>query len=72
MSPKAAAGRRLKAAIEKICAGDVSWIGPGEKHWHGATLTTAITHVTTSETVEGQNVEWLEHVSEDEYARGPR
>jgi quercetin dioxygenase-like cupin family protein len=58
--------------IEKICAGDVAWIGLGEKHWHGATLTTAMTHVTASESVDGQNVEWLEQVSDEEYARGPR
>jgi quercetin dioxygenase-like cupin family protein len=58
--------------IEKICAGDVAWIRPGEKHWHGATLMTAMTHVTASESVDGQNVEWLEQVSNEEYARGPR
>lgn len=58
--------------IERICAGDVAWIGPGEKHWHGATPTTAMTHVTASESVDGQNVEWLEQVSDEEYARGPR
>jgi 4-carboxymuconolactone decarboxylase len=57
--------------IEKICAGDVAWIGPGERHWHGATPTTAMTHVTASESLEGQSVEWLEKVSDEEYARGP-
>lgn len=56
--------------IEKICAGDVAWIGPGEKHWHGATPTTAMTHVAASESIEGQSVEWLEKVSDAEYARG--
>jgi 4-carboxymuconolactone decarboxylase len=58
--------------IEKICAGDVAWIGPGEKHWHGATTGTAMTHVTASESVEGQNVEWLEQVSDEAYAKGSR
>ncbi|HEX8239693.1 MAG TPA: carboxymuconolactone decarboxylase family protein [Allosphingosinicella sp.] len=58
--------------IERICAGDVAWIGPGEKHWHGATPTMPMSHVAASESVEGQNVEWLEKVSDAEYARGPR
>ena len=58
--------------VEKICAGDVAWVGPGEKHWHGATKTTRMTHVTASESVEGLNVEWLEHVPNDVYEKGPR
>lgn len=58
--------------IEKICAGDVAWIGPGEKHWHGATDTTSMTHVTASESVEGQSVEWLEKVPDHHYSTGPR
>jgi quercetin dioxygenase-like cupin family protein len=58
--------------IEKVCAGDVVWIAPGEKHWHGATRTSAMTHVAASESVEGENVEWFEKVSDEEYARGPR
>lgn len=58
--------------IEKICAGDVAWIGPGQKHWHGATATTAMTHVAVSETVEGGNVVWLEKVSDEHYSRGPK
>jgi quercetin dioxygenase-like cupin family protein len=57
--------------IEKICAGDVAWIPPGVKHWHGATPTTAMTHVAASEAVEGQKVEWFEKVSDEEYERGP-
>ncbi len=58
--------------VQKICAGDVAWIGPGEKHWHGATASTAMSHVAASESAEGQAVEWLEHVSDEEYAKGPR
>lgn len=58
-------------SIEKICAGDVAWIGPGQRHWHGATPTTSMTHVAVSESINGQNVEWLEKVSDEEYARGP-
>lgn len=57
--------------VEKICAGDVAWIGPGQRHWHGATSSSAMTHVTASESVEGQNVEWLEHVSDEVYRSGP-
>ena len=63
--------QREGGPIETICAGDVSWIAPGEKHWHGATLTTAMTHVAVSESVEGKRVEWLEKVSDEHYARGP-
>ncbi len=63
--------QREGGPIEKICPGDVAWVAPGEKHWHGATRTTAMTHVTASETVEGREVEWLEKVSDREYALGP-
>jgi quercetin dioxygenase-like cupin family protein len=58
--------------IEKICAGDVAWAGPGEKHWHGATATTGMTHVTAAESQEGREVEWLEKVSDGAYSAGPR
>jgi 4-carboxymuconolactone decarboxylase len=61
--------QREGGPIERICAGDVAMIAPGEKHWHGATATTAMTHVALSE---GGNVEWLEHVSDAAYANGPR
>lgn len=55
--------------IERICAGDVVAAAPGEKHWHGATANSAMTHVALSN---GNTVEWLEPVSDAEYARGPR
>lgn len=58
--------------IEKICAGDVAWVAPGEKHWHGATSASAMTHVTASEIAEDKEVEWLEQVSDNQYARGPK
>jgi 4-carboxymuconolactone decarboxylase len=64
--------QREGGPVEKICAGDVAWIAPGEKHWHGATRASAMTHVTASESVEGENVQWFEQVSDEEYARGPR
>jgi len=54
--------------VEKVRPGDVVWFAPGEKHWHGATATTAMTHLAISETLDGQSVEWLEKVS-DEQAR---
>lgn len=60
--------QREGGPIEKICPGDVVSIAPGEKHWHGASRTTAMTHVALSE----GGVEWLEKVSDAEYARGPR
>jgi 4-carboxymuconolactone decarboxylase len=61
--------QRQGGPIEQICAGDVATIAPGEKHWHGATATSAMTHVALSE---GGATEWLEKVSDAEYARGPR
>lgn len=60
--------QREGGPIERICAGDVVMIAPGEKHWHGATATTPMTHVALSEST---GVVWLEHVSDAEYAKGP-
>ena len=53
--------------IQQIRAGDVVWCPPGEKHWHGATATTAMTHIALVEQLNGSAVEWLEHVTDDEY-----
>jgi quercetin dioxygenase-like cupin family protein len=55
--------------IEEIRPGDVVWFSPGEKHWHGATATTAMTHIAIQESLDGKAVEWLEHVSDEEYHR---
>jgi quercetin dioxygenase-like cupin family protein len=52
---------------EVIRAGDVVWCPPGEKHWHGATATTAMTHIAIVELLDGKGVEWLEKVSDDDY-----
>lgn len=52
---------------EEIRSGDVVWFPPGEKHWHGATATTAMTHIAIQEKLEGKAVEWLEHVSDEQY-----
>ena len=51
-----------------IRPGDVIWFAPGEKHWHGATATTAVTHIAIQEKLNGSPVDWLEHVSEEQYA----
>jgi quercetin dioxygenase-like cupin family protein len=53
--------------IEEIRPGDVVWFAPGEKHWHGASPATAMTHIAIQEALEGKVVEWLEHVSDDQY-----
>lgn len=54
--------------IEEILPGDVVWFSPGEKHWHGAAPRTAMTHIAVQETLDGKNVDWLEHVSNEQYA----
>jgi quercetin dioxygenase-like cupin family protein len=55
--------------IEEIGPGDVVWFPPGEKHWHGATATTAMTHIAITESLNGKNVEWLEKVSDEQYRK---
>lgn len=54
--------------IQSIGAGDVIWIPPGEKHWHGAGPETMMTHIAMQEAKDGVAVDWLEHVSDEEYA----
>ncbi|MDE2231973.1 MAG: cupin domain-containing protein [Candidatus Omnitrophica bacterium] len=56
-------------AIEEIHPGDVVWFSPGEKHWHGASPTTAMTHIAIQEALEGKVVEWMEKVSDQQYCR---
>lgn len=53
--------------VEEIHPGDVVWFAPGEKHWHGATPTTAMTHIAIQEKKDGKLVEWMEQVSEEQY-----
>jgi quercetin dioxygenase-like cupin family protein len=55
------------APIEEIRPGDIVWFAPGEKHWHGASPTTAMTHLAIAEKLDGKVVEWMEKVSEEEY-----
>ena len=59
-------------AIEEIRPGDVVWCPPGEKHWHGAAPTTAMTHISIVETVEGQTTGWMEKVSDEQYLAGSK
>ncbi len=59
-------------AVVEIRAGDVIWCPPGHRHWHGATPTTAMTHVAIAEALDGRNVDWMEQVSEADYLAGPK
>ena len=59
--------QRWGSPVEEIRPGDVVWIEPGEKHWHGAGPATAMTHIAIQEHLNGQAVDWLEHVSEEQY-----
>ncbi len=59
--------QRSGGPIEEIQPGDVVWFPPGEKHWHGASPTTALTHIAVQEHVDGKNVDWMEQVSDDQY-----
>lgn len=58
--------------VEEIKAGDVIWCPPKIKHWHGASQTTAMTHIALTGTATGKSVEWLEKVSEQQYNGKPR
>ena len=62
--------QREGAPIEEIRPGDVVWFSPNEKHWHGATLTKAMTHIAIQEALDGKVVEWMEHVTDKEYLSG--
>jgi quercetin dioxygenase-like cupin family protein len=63
--------QREGGPVEEIRSGDVVWFAPGEKHWHGATATTAMTHIAIHEALNGKHVDWMEHVNEDQYRAGP-
>ena len=54
---------------EEIRPGDVVWFPPGEKHWHGAAPTTAMTHIAIQEAKDGKVVEWMEHVTDEQYGK---
>ena len=54
---------------EEIRPGDVVWFPPGEKHWHGATPTTAVSHIAVTESLDGKNVDWMEQVTDEQYRK---
>lgn len=58
------------SARQAVIPGDVVWFAPGEKHWHGATGEAALTHIAIQEKLDGKAVEWLEHVTDEQYT-GP-
>ena len=62
--------QRWGAMIEEIRPGDVIWIPPGEKHWHGAAPRTAMTHIAIQEQLNGKTVDWMEKVSDEQYQAG--
>jgi quercetin dioxygenase-like cupin family protein len=59
--------QREGGSIEEIRPGDVVWFAPNEKHWHGGTATTAMTHIAIQEALEGKVAEWMEPVSDKQY-----
>jgi quercetin dioxygenase-like cupin family protein len=61
--------QRLGGPIEEIRPGDVISFGPAQKHWHGATATTAMTHIAIQERLDGKTVEWMEKVSDEQYGQ---
>ena len=59
--------QREGGPVEEIRPGDVVWFAAGERHWHGAAPTTAMTHIAVQEALDGKAVEWMEHVSDAQY-----
>jgi quercetin dioxygenase-like cupin family protein len=59
--------QRWGGPVEVIRPGDVVWFAPGEKHWHGAGPATAMTHIAIQEQLDGKVVDWMEHVSDEQY-----
>jgi quercetin dioxygenase-like cupin family protein len=59
--------QREGGAVEEIRPGDVLWFAPGEKHWHGASPSTAMTHIAIHERLDGRTVDWLEPVTDAQY-----
>jgi quercetin dioxygenase-like cupin family protein len=64
--------QRNGGPIEEIRPGDVVWFAPNEEHWHGATPTTAMTHIAIQEALDGKVVEWMAKVTDEEYRREVR
>jgi len=59
--------QRWSSPVEEIRPGDVIWFSPGEKHWHGAAPTTAMTHIAIQESLDGKVVDWMEKVADEKY-----
>jgi len=59
--------QRWGGSVEEIHGGDVVWFPPGEKHWHGATATTAMSHIAIVEQLDGKSADWMEHVSDEQF-----
>jgi quercetin dioxygenase-like cupin family protein len=59
--------QREGGPVEVIRPGDVVWFSPGERHWHGATRSTGMTHIAIQEKLDGKVVEWMEQVSDEQY-----
>jgi quercetin dioxygenase-like cupin family protein len=59
--------QRWGGPVEQIHPGDVVWFPPGEKHWHGAAATTAMTHISIVEKLDGKSADWMEKVSDEQY-----
>jgi quercetin dioxygenase-like cupin family protein len=64
--------QRWGGPVEEIRHGDVVWFEPGEKHWHGASPTTGMSHIAIQEVLNGSQVDWMEHVSNTQYLAGPK
>ena len=63
--------QREGGPVQEIRPGDVVWIPPGERHWHGASPATAMTHIAIQEALDGKAVEWMEHVDDRQYLAAP-
>ena len=61
--------QRQGSPVEEIRPGDVVWFPPNEKHWHGASPTTAMTHIAIQESLDGRAVDWMEKVTDEQYTR---
>jgi quercetin dioxygenase-like cupin family protein len=64
--------QRERGPVEEIRPGDVVWFEPSEKHWHGASPTTAMTHIAIQEALDGIPVTWMEHVTDEQYLAKPQ
>lgn len=60
--------QREGGPVEEVCEGDVVWFPAGEKHWHGASADTAMSHIAVQEAIDGEAVTWLEKVSDADYS----